>query len=137
MLAALKNAVKRGVDVRLLLPEKTDSFLVLNASRSYYDELLSADIKIFERQDALLHAKTVVIDGVWSTIGSTNLDWRSFVNNQEINAVILGQDFGAQMQVLFDKDLESSKQITLEAWRKRALSARIKERAARLWARWL
>jgi cardiolipin synthase len=137
MLAALKNAVKRGVDVRLLLPEKTDSFLVLNASRSYYDELLSADIKIFERQDALLHAKTVVIDGVWSTIGSTNLDWRSFVNNQEINAVILGQDFGAQMQVLFDKDLESSKQITLESWRKRALSARIKERAARLWARWL
>jgi cardiolipin synthase len=74
---------------------------------------------------------------VWSTIGSTNLDWRSFVNNQEINAVMLGQDFGAQMQATFEKDLESSKAITLEAWRKRSLAARIKERTARLWARML
>lgn len=134
LLAALKEAVQRGVDVRLLLPEKIDSALVYYASRSYYDELLSAGVKIYERQDALLHAKTALIDGVWSTIGSTNLDWRSFLNNQEINAVVLGQDFGAQMQALFDKDLESSKLVTLEAWRKRSIGARIKERAARLWA---
>ena len=137
LLAALKEAVQRGVDVRLLLPGKTDSMLVFYASRSYYDELLSAGVKIYERQDALLHAKTALIDGVWSTIGSTNLDWRSFVNNQEINAVMLGQDFGGQMQTMFEKDLESSKLITLEAWRKRSIAARIKERAARLWARWL
>lgn len=137
LLAALKEAAQRGVDVRLLLPEKTDSALVFYASRSYYDELLSAGVKIYERQDALLHAKTALIDGVWSTIGSTNLDWRSFVNNQEINAVILGQDFGAQMQALFEHDLESSKLITLEEWRQRSIGARIKERAARLWARWL
>jgi cardiolipin synthase len=137
LLAALKEAVQRGVDVQLLLPEKTDSIMVFYASRSYYDELLSAGVKIHERQDALLHAKTAVIDGVWSTIGSTNLDWRSFVNNQEINAVILGQDFGAQMQALFQQDLESSRLITLEAWRKRSIGARLKERAARLWAHWL
>lgn len=137
LLAALKEAVQRGVDVRLLLPDKIDSALVFHASRSYYDELLSAGVKIYERQDALLHAKTALIDGVWSTVGSTNLDWRSFVNNQEINAVMLGQDFGAQMQALFEKDLESSKLVTLEAWRKRSIGARIKERAARLWARWL
>lgn len=137
MLTALKDAAGRGVDVRLLLPERTDSALVFYASRSYYDELLSADVKIYEREDALLHAKTAMIDGVWSTIGSTNLDWRSFVNNQEINAVMLGQDFGAKMQALFLKDLESSKLITLETWRSRSLSARIKERAARLWARFL
>jgi cardiolipin synthase len=74
---------------------------------------------------------------VWSTIGSTNLDWRSFTNNQEINAVILGQDFGAQMQDLFETDLESSKPVTLEEWRKRSIVARIKEKAARLWAHWL
>jgi len=137
LLAALKEAVQRGVDVRLLLPETTDSAMVFYASRSYYDELLSANVKIYERQDALLHAKTALIDGVWSTIGSTNLDWRSFTNNQEINAVMLGQDFGAQMQTLFEKDLESSKLITLEAWRKRSIASRIKERTARLWARWL
>ena len=117
LLAALKDAVGRGVDVRLLLPEKTDSVMVFYASRSYYDELLSANVKIYQKQDALLHAKTAVVDGVWSTIGSTNLDWRSFTNNQEINAVVLGQGFGEQMRALFEKDLESSKQITLEDWR--------------------
>lgn len=137
LLAVLKEAVQRGVDVRLLLPEKIDSAMVFYASRSYYDELLSAGVKIYERQDALLHAKTALIDGVWSTIGSTNLDWRSFLNNQEINAVILGQDFGAKMQALFEKDLKSSTLVTLEAWRKRSIGARIKERAARLWAHWL
>jgi len=137
LLTALKEAVQRGVDVQLLLPEKTDSTLVFYASRSYYDELLCAGVKIFERRDALLHAKTALIDGVWTTIGSTNLDWRSFTNNQEINAVILGQDFGAQMQQLFEEDLESSTLITLEEWRKRSIGARIKEKAARLWAHWL
>ena len=137
LLAALKEAVQRGVDVRLLLPEKTDSIMVFNASRSFYDELLSANVKIYERQDALLHAKTVLIDGVWSTIGSTNLDWRSFTNNQEINAIVLGQDFGAQMQAMYEKDLQSSKQIMLEDWRKRSIVARFKERAARFWARFL
>jgi cardiolipin synthase len=137
LLAALKEAVQRGVDVRLLLPEKTDSIMVFYASRSYYDELLKANVKIYERQDALLHAKTAMIDGVWSTIGSTNLDWRSFTNNQEINAVVLGQGFGTQMQSMFEKDLESSTVITLESWRSRSIAARIKERAARLWARFL
>jgi cardiolipin synthase len=137
LLAALKDAVQRGVDVRLLLPEKIDSSLVYYASRSYYDELLSAGVKIYERQVALLHAKTALIDGVWSTVGSTNLDWRSFLNNQEINAVMLGQDFGAQMQAMFEKDLDSSKLVTLEAWRSRSIGTRIKEMAARLWARWL
>ena len=137
LLTAIKDAVKRGADVRLLLPEKTDSSLVFYASRSYYDELLSANVKIYEHQVALLHAKTALIDGVWSTVGSTNLDWRSFVNNQEINAVMLGQDFGAQMQALFEADLTSSKQITLEDWRKRSIGARIKEQSARFWARLL
>lgn len=137
LLAALKEAVLRGVDVRLLLPEKIDSALVYYASRSYYDELLSAGVKIYLRQDALLHAKTALIDGVWSTVGSTNLDWRSFLHNYEINAVVLGQDFGAQMHALFEKDLESSKLVTLENWRNRSIGARIKERAARLWAHWL
>lgn len=137
LLTTLKDAVSRGVTVKLLLPEKTDSDLVFYASRSYYDELLSAGVQIYEHQVAILHAKTALIDGVWSTIGSTNLDWRSFVNNQEINAVMLGQDFGAQMLTMFNQDLADSKQITLEAWRKRSIAARVKERAARLWARLL
>ena len=137
LLAALKEAVQRGVDVKLLLPEKTDSTMVFYASRSYYDELLKANVKIYERHGALLHAKTAMIDEVWSTIGSTNLDWRSFTNNQEINAVVLGQNFGTQMKILFENDLKLSKLITLESWRSRSIAARIKEQAARLWARFL
>lgn len=137
MLAVLKDAAKRGVDVRLILPEKTDSSLVLYASHSYYEQLLEAHIKIYERKNVLLHAKTALIDGVWSTIGSTNLDWRSFTNNLEINAVMLGQGFGTQMQALFEKDLASSTEITLGNWKKRPITTRLKENAARLWARFL
>ncbi|HWZ49492.1 MAG TPA: cardiolipin synthase [Herbaspirillum sp.] len=137
LLASLKDAVARGVDVRLLLPSKSDSSLVRYASHSFYDELLRAGVKIYERQDALLHAKTAVIDGVWSTIGSTNLDWRSFATNQEINAVVLSPGFGVQMQKMFNDDLQASTLITLESWRQRSLGSRIKEFGSRLWARLL
>ncbi len=137
LLQALKDAAGRGADVKLILPSKTDSNLVFYASRSFYTELLTAGVQIYEEQDSLLHAKTALIDGVWSTIGSTNLDWRSFLHNYEINAVILGNTFGDQMHVLFQQDIKASKLITLEEWKKRPLSARIKEKAARIWARWL
>ncbi|MEP7294716.1 MAG: cardiolipin synthase [Burkholderiales bacterium] len=137
LLAALKAAVARGVDVRLVLPSSTDSALVFHAGRSYYDELLEAGIKIYERQGALLHAKTATIDGVWSTVGSTNLDWRSFLHNQEVNAVVLGSEFGAQMRAAFDADVAQSAQITLDAWRERSMALRVKERLARVWQYWL
>lgn len=135
MLAALKDAAQRGVEVKIILPSHTDSWLVFHAGRSYYEELLSAGVKIYERRDALMHAKTALIDGVWSTIGSTNLDWRSFLYNDEVNAVILGQEFGVQMQAMFEKDLASSNLITLEQWNQRSIGMRLKELAARLWQR--
>jgi cardiolipin synthase A/B len=137
LLAALQNAARRNVDVRLLLPDETDSNLVFYASHSYYDELLSAGVKIYERQDALLHAKTALIDGIWSTIGSSNLDWLSLAHNQEVCAIILGQEFGDQMKTMFDKDIESSRLITLETWRQRSIIIRLKEFGARLLARWI
>lgn len=137
LIASLKGAVARGVDVKIVLPAATDSALVFNAGRSYYDELLRSGIKIYERQKALLHAKTALIDGVWSTVGSTNLDWRSFLHNQEVNAVVLGPDFGRRMRAAFDEDLASSKQITLEEWRQRSPLARAKEMFGRLWQYWL
>ncbi|NQE50159.1 cardiolipin synthase [Herbaspirillum rubrisubalbicans] len=134
---ALKAAARRGVDVRLILPSHSDSSLVLYASRSFYAELLEAGIRIYERQDALLHSKTALIDGVWSTIGSTNLDWRSFVYNQEINAVILSPAFGVQMKSMFERDLGASREITREQWGQRPISERMKEFGASLWARLL
>jgi cardiolipin synthase len=137
LLVALEDAVKRGVDVQIIVPGKTDSWLVLEAGRYHYSELLHAGVKIYERRGALLHAKTAVIDGVWSTVGSTNLDWRSFLHNQEINAVVLGQGFGAQMQAMFDADLAASDLITPDAWDRRPLDDRVKELAARVWEYWL
>jgi cardiolipin synthase len=137
LLAALKEAVQRGVDVSIIVPSKTDSWLVFHAGRSYYAELLGAGVKLHERRKALLHSKTAIIDGVWSTIGSTNLDWRSFLHNEEVNAVILGQGFGAQMQAMFETDLASSTPITLEKWERRSLSDRLREALARMWEYWL
>lgn len=134
---SLKDAARRGVDVRLILPSHSDSSLVLYASRSFYSELLEAGVRIYERQDALLHSKTALIDGVWSTIGSTNLDWRSFVYNQEINAVILSPQFGAQTKTMFDRDLGASKEITKEQWEQRPISERMKEFGASVWSRLL
>jgi cardiolipin synthase len=137
LVEALKGAAQRGVDVRLLLPSKTDFWLVLHAGQAAYDELLAGGIKIFERREALLHAKTAVIDGVWSTVGSTNLDWRSFLHNQELNAVVLGAEFGEQMRSQFRRDVEASEEVTLEAWRARGIGPRVKEMIGRMWAYWL
>src|SRR5262249_38235646 len=81
MVAALADAARRGVDVVLVLPGRSDFSLVLHAGRAYYDDLLSAGVRIHEMDDAMMHAKTAVIDGVFSTVGSSNMDWRSFVAN--------------------------------------------------------
>ncbi|MCY1436821.1 Minor cardiolipin synthase ClsB [compost metagenome] len=110
---------------------------MFHAGRAYYSELLQAGVRLFERGDALLHVKTAVIDGVWSTVGSTNLDWRSFLHNQEVNVVVLGGGFGEKMRTAFQADLAKSKEITLEEWRNRPLDARAKERLGRLWEYWL
>ena len=134
---ALKGAAARGVDVRLLLPSKTDFWLVLHAGHAVYDELLEAGIRIFERREAVLHSKTAVIDGVWSTVGSTNLDWRSFLHNQELDAVVLGQEFGTQMRGVFQRDLAASDEITLDRWRSRGIDARAKELLGKMWSYWL
>jgi cardiolipin synthase len=136
-LATLKEAAQRGVDVRLILPSRTDSGLVFHAGRARYDELLEAGVKIYERRGSLLHSKAAVIDGVWSTVGSTNLDWRSFLHNDEVNAAILGAEFGAQMHAMFDADLAQSEEVTLERWRQRSLVTRLKEAASRVWEYWL
>jgi cardiolipin synthase len=132
-IAALQDAARRGVDVRLLLPGITDSGLVLAAGRSHYAELLAAGVRVYERHDALLHAKTVVIDGVWSTIGSSNIDWRSFCHNDEVNALVFGEAFGARMTRLFHDDLAAAIEIERDRWAARSTWDRTKEWFARRW----
>jgi cardiolipin synthase len=137
LLASLIDAAGRGVDVRLILPSHSDVSIVLHAGRAHYARLLAGGVKIYERQGALLHAKTALIDGVWSCVGSTNLDWRSFLDNDEINAVILGQQFAQQMNAMFMKDLAASRAIDLASWERRSLLLRLQEWAASLGQRWL
>ncbi|MBI5275127.1 MAG: cardiolipin synthase [Burkholderiales bacterium] len=137
LLDALKAAAARGVDVKLILPSQSDSWLVFQVGRGFYEELLRAGVKIHERQGVLLHSKTALVDGVWATVGSTNLDWRSFLHNHELNAVVLGREFGQQVQAMFDKDLAGSTEITLEQWLRRPIDMRAKEAFARMWEYWL
>ncbi|MBC7684305.1 MAG: cardiolipin synthase [Bdellovibrionales bacterium] len=134
---ALTGAAKRGVDVRLVLPGVSDHGLVMHAGRAFYEELLANGVKIFQLQVAVLHAKTAVIDGTWSTVGSANIDRRSFLHNYELNVVVLDPAFGRDMQSAFSEDLRDSKEVTLEQWRRRPWSARIKEFASRLTEYWI
>jgi len=134
---ALKAAARRGVDVKIVLPGVSDSGLVFHAGHALYDELLEAGVKIYQLKLAVLHAKTAVIDSNWSTVGSTNMDTRSFLHNSELNVVVLGDAFGTEMERAFQEDLRDSVPITLEDWRHRPWAARMKEWAARFMNYWL
>lgn len=131
MVQALCDAARRGVDVRLVLPSMSDFSPVLHAGRSHYTRLLAAGVRLYELNDAVLHAKTAVVDGVVSTVGSSNMDWRSFTANNEVNAVVFGQDFGQAMARVFEADLARSTEITRQAWAERPLWQRAKEHLAR------
>lgn len=124
---ALREAAARGVDVRVLVAGISDSDLLLHASRAHYAELLEAGIRVYESQESIMHAKTAVIDGVWSTVGSSNLDALSFIHNHEVNAAIVDGDFGAEMEALFELDLAQSREIDPEEWSRRSLWQRAKE----------
>jgi len=134
---ALCEAARRGVDVRLVLPGVSDHSLIRYAGQGFYDQLLKAGVKIFELQIAVLHAKTAVIDGAWSTIGSANIDRRSFLHNYELNVVVMDPAFGQAMESAFNEDLRDSKQVTLEQWKHRPWMDRIREWAARLGEYWI
>ena len=127
LLAAITEAAARGVDVRILVAGFSDSDLLLNASRAYYGDLLEAGVSVFESQEHILHAKTMVVDGYWSTVGSSNLDYLSFLHNHEANAVILGAKFATQLEDVFLADLDNAVQIDAEQWRRRSMWQRAKE----------
>ena len=134
---ALGDAARRGVDVKIILPRISDFSLVLAAGRYYYSDLLKSGVKLFERRNVLLHAKTAVIDGAWSTVGSTNMDFWSLSRNDEVNAVVLDKDFAAEMEKMFARDIAESDEVRLDEWEKRPLLPRVKEWVAHLFAHWL
>ena len=124
----LLAAAKRGVDVRVLtVSNKTDVKTTWYAGRTYYEKLLEGGVKIYEYQPTMMHAKTMVVDGIWSDIGSMNFDNRSLSFNNESLLVALDRKVGAQMDSIFIDDLTRSKEIKLDEFRKRPLSGRILE----------
>jgi cardiolipin synthase len=123
----LKNAAGRGIDVRLMLPDHSDSAPAIAVARSRYGELLEAGVKIFEMHGIFLHSKTVVIDNVWSAIGSSNIDPRSVLYNDEVDAVVLGVRTADAVRVTLERDLLDSTPIDLATWEDRPFTKRIGE----------
>ena len=110
---SLLRAVRRGAEVRMILPSISDVPVVQMLGRAYLKPLLEAGVEIYERQGTILHAKVMLIDKRWVTLGSANFDFRSFHRNFEINVIIGSHAFGAQMEALFNTELEQSRRFTL------------------------
>ncbi|WP_420128843.1 phospholipase D-like domain-containing protein [Longimicrobium sp.] len=129
MRRVLAERAREGVDVRLLLPNKlTDAPMVRWAGQYYFDELLAAGVRIFEYQPTMMHTKMLVVDGVWSVLGSANMDIRSRELNQEGVIGILDHGFGQQIRDTFEADLKEAREITRQAWSRRGRLARLNER---------
>jgi cardiolipin synthase len=125
---ALQGAVRRGVDVRIIVPgEYIDLPIVRQASRLHYELLLRRGIRIFEYQPTMMHAKTMVVDGMWSTIGSSNFDDRSFRLNDEVNVNVYDEGIAAEMEEMFMEDLSRSSEISMKRWFRRPVFERVKE----------
>ncbi len=129
----LMEAARRGVDVRILVPSVSDSEMSLALQHSSYSDLLEAGVKIYEARGEVLHSKTAVVDGVWSAIGSSNMDFRSVIFNDEVDAVVLGKKTGSEMEEMYEEDLKKADQVTAESWRGRAFPDRLYEIYAHFW----
>ena len=132
----LERAVRRGVDVRVLtVSDKTDVKTTWYAGRYRYEELLHHGVRVYEYQPTMLHSKTIVADGVWSSVGSMNFDNRSLAFNDEANLVVLDSAFGAQMDSIFFDDLRYAKEIKLDEFRQRSMWSKALELGATLLSR--
>ena len=137
LLTAMIDAAQRGVDVRLIVPSFTDSRVVLNATQATFTRLLKAGVKIYELKDALLHAKSVVVDGTVSIIGSANLDMRSFLHNDEVNAIVISRDTARRMEQVFQRDQQAARPVELDRWERRSLWQRTKEFFVNMFSYWI
>jgi len=137
ILRAIWNACKRGVEIVLILPGISDVKVVQYASRSLYSRLLSQGVKIYEREGKVLHSKTAVIDGEWSTIGSYNMDHRSYLYDLEVNAIIYGREFGEKVKTVFMDDLKDCRKIELDKWKERQLKEKLIEKFCFRFRHWM
>lgn len=131
ILHGLVTAARRGVDVRVLIPEVSNHVLADWAARTYYDRLLEAGVTIWLFQDAMVHAKTMTVDGRWTTVGTTNIDRLSMTGNFEINLELYDDGLAEQMERIFATDLGNARQLTHEEWDQRGMLPRLGERILR------
>lgn len=124
---ALKDAARRGISVRIIVPGKSDIDIMITAARSIYSELLEVGVEIYEYQPTVLHAKTAVADGCWAMVGSCNLDARSLDVNYEANIAIIDAQIASLLEAQFEADLQQSRRIDLEEWRQRPLTQKVGE----------
>jgi cardiolipin synthase len=134
---AFADAVRRGVDVRVLVPARSDLPFVQHASRALYGRLLRAGVRIFEWQAGMMHAKATAVDGAWCTIGSFNVDRRSLVHNLEVGVVVTDRGLARELERDFDDDLSACCEVELAAWSRRPLRSRLLERFWHLFRHWL
>ena len=132
LLTAIKTAALSQVDVRIIIPEKSDAITPKWSTFSYVEELLEAGIKIHFYQNGFIHSKLMIVDDVFSTIGSTNFDFRSFETNFEANAFIYNKEFTTELEKHFWEDLANSREIKLEEWRHRPWHFKIRESLAHI-----
>jgi cardiolipin synthase len=127
LLQTIRNAAKRGVDVRLLIPASSDYRVIDYSVRSYFTLLLNTGVKIYEYTPHMLHAKTAVIDGSWGTIGTFNLDNLSSTFNHELNIACTDSSFAMVLRDQFLKDIEVSRSVNFEEWKNRSPMNKLKE----------
>jgi cardiolipin synthase len=134
ILTALKSASRSGVNVEIMLPRIGDSWAARYASRSYFEDLMESGVKIYWYCKGMLHAKTMVVDDNFTTIGTCNMDYRSFEVNFEINALIFDKETTTNLSDKFDADIKDCQLVELEKWRERSKTYKFKESFCRLWA---
>ncbi len=134
ILTALTTASRSGVDVQIIIPRKSDSWAAQYATDSYIEQLAHSGIRIFRYGKGFIHAKTIVIDDQFSSVGTANLDYRSFALNFEINALIYNERINQQMTELFKMDLGESEEVDYERWKQRGITRKLQESFSRLWA---
>ncbi|MEZ4975220.1 MAG: cardiolipin synthase [Flavobacteriaceae bacterium] len=134
ILSALQVASKSGVEVKLLIPKESDSWTAKYATDSYLEPLLEAGVQVYRYTKGFIHAKTIVVDDLFSTIGTSNIDYRSFSINFEINALIYNQKESKQLKKIFEDDLKDSEKVTLNKWQARPKIDLLKESFCRLWS---
>ena len=134
VVSALQIAAKIGLDVRLLIPKRSDSWIAKHASNSYLEPILAAGVRVFRYEKGFIHAKTMVVDDSFCTIGTCNIDNRSFNINFEINALIYDIEQSKKMKEIYLNDLKDSEEVDFERWKERSKFCKFKESYSRLWA---